>query len=93
MRVSTKLSFEDQESFKEAVGSLCFNNSQSASDLDLDAIRVRVTASGTFESDSNIQRMGSILPQGQRGVKILEIYTVMNLSVTRNEAYLVWRYY
>ena len=65
MRVSTKLSFEDQEYFKEAVGSLCFNNSQSASDLDLDAIRVRVTASGTFESDLNIQRMGSILPQGQ----------------------------
>ena len=31
-----KLSFEDEESFKEAVGSLCFNNPPLASDANIE---------------------------------------------------------
>ena len=61
VRVSMRLSFDDEESFKEAAGSLRFNNPPASSDSDSN------TTDDDHQSDPNattleFQRMGNMLP-------------------------------
>lgn len=61
--VSIRLSFDDDESFKEAAVNLHFNNPQLASDpndLNIPVMRVPVRSSGSISST---------LPRTPRGVK------------------------